>query len=358
MVKRNRSKSARLVVCTWPGVGQEYILQFCESLRLAEVEIKRVENPWNALFLKLDIFHIHWPEKIIWDGSLPLKMFRAVATIVSLIILKSRGVLLVWCVHNYQPHDASRHLLFFWRFYISIISSLVDGFITLSPSTVEIVRQKLQKLAKKPGTFVWHPVYRVPGRISEIGETRHKNGLAERDILLCSFGFQKRYKGTDELVSCFLNIKNPKFFLGIVGVADHDTSIWLNGIAKDNHQIILDLKWLPERELFEFVSASDVVVLPFKSILHSGSLIYALSCGKPVITPATAYALDLQRMLGRKWVRTYAPPLSAELLIRLSGKQLGNPNLGFLSLADGGRKLKYFYECLQETRQSVISKQS
>ncbi len=232
-----KTEKPELVVGTWPGVGQEYISRFCESLEMAQIEVKRIEDPWRALFLRLDVFHIHWPEKILWDGKLPIKIFRAFATVVSLLILKVRGVLLVWCVHNDQPHDASRHLLFFWRFYIWIISGLVDGFLTLSPSTVEVVRQRVPKLASKPGTFVWHPTYRLPVGPHEIVATRRRIGVQESDLLLCSFGFQKRYKGVDDLIACFLDVKIQKCFLGICGVADEGASVWLNEVARRDPRI-------------------------------------------------------------------------------------------------------------------------
>ena len=41
------------------------------------------------------------------------------------------------------------------------------------------------------------------------------------------------------------------------------------------------------------MNASDVVVLPFKDILTSGSAILAMSFGKPVITPAIGCTLDI-----------------------------------------------------------------
>ncbi len=51
-------------------------------------------------------------------------------------------------------------------------------------------------------------------------------------------------------------------------------------------------------------------------------------------------------MVGPEWVRTYTSPLSDEHLAHMSGKQEGTPNLDFLSIVEGGQKLKYFYNRL------------
>jgi len=46
------------------------------------------------------------------------------------------------------------------------------------------------------------------------------------------------------------------------------------------------------------MNASDVVVLPFRDILISGSAILAMSFGKPVITPAIGCTLDILKDVG------------------------------------------------------------
>ena len=54
------------------------------------------------------------------------------------------------------------------------------------------------------------------------------------------------------------------------------------------------------------------MVAPFRRYLHSGSIVHALSAGRPVLTPATPFALSLAAELGRPdWLQTYAGPLDA-----------------------------------------------
>ena len=269
----------------------------------------------------------------------------------TLLALKARGVTLIWCVHNVQPHDASKLFLLLWRFYVGAISILVDGFVTLSPSTLEIVRSKLPRLAAKPGIYVCGiQIYLLPSFCPQIAEARRQRGLQPSDTVFCFFGFAKRYKGLDELIRCFLEFRDQTFHLRDFWFCKFGDIAMAERIMMEDPRIRASLRWLPEAELFEAVFASDVAVLPFKSILHSGSLIYALCCGRPVITPATPYALDIQKMVGVEWVRTYDPPLASDVLVRLSGKQTGKPNLEFLSIHDSGLKLRAFYESFRRDR--------
>ena len=63
----NGRTTEKMIVATWPGTGQEYISRFCESLEHAGIEVRRIEEPWQALSTKIDVFHIHWPEKVFLE---------------------------------------------------------------------------------------------------------------------------------------------------------------------------------------------------------------------------------------------------------------------------------------------------
>ena len=49
---------------------------------------------------------------------------------------------------------------------------------------------------------------------------------------------------------------------------------------------MLALRYIPDAELQVWLRAADVVVLPFRDILTSGSAILALSFGRAVVAPA------------------------------------------------------------------------
>ena len=60
----------------------------------------------------------------------------------------------------------------------------------------------------------------------------------------------------------------------------------LAAAAAADRRIRLPLRFVPDDELQVWLRAADVVVLPFRDILTSGSAILALSFGRPVVAPA------------------------------------------------------------------------
>ena len=89
------------------------------------------------------------------------------------------------------------------------------------------------------------------------------------------------------------------------------------------------------------------MVAPFRRYLHSGSIVHALSAGRPVLTPATPFATSLAAELGRPdWLQTYAGPLTAgdARAARRPGTAL---DLGPLAPAKAAARLRRFLEGLR-----------
>ena len=342
--KGNINLSRPLVVGSWPGTGSEYVHRFCESLAINGISVKGVKWPWECFGERVDVLQLHWLDQAIGEVSPLVEILRTIAVVITLAILRLRGVKLVWCVHDLVPHDSRRRTLIFWRIYTGLVGRLVNGVITLSPSTLAIARTHFASLTKKPGIFVWHPAYLIPCLPSKGPTWRERHGIEQHMTVLVFFGAVRLYKGLEELIAAFKKISDPNFRLVIAGrVGKEKLRPILGREAVQDPRIILDLRWLSEEDLAELVLAADVVVLPYTQIFHSGSLIYGLSCDKSVITPETGYANDIRGHVGPQWIRTYQPPLSASVLSSLCGRSTGHPDLDFLSVQMSGAKLKEFY---------------
>ena len=338
-----------LVVGSWPGEefrDNPYVGHFCAGLRSAGVQVRSVKQPWEALEARLDVLHIHWPERVLWGFGKAGGLARAAGVVASLAALRARGVRLVWCVHNLEPHDPGRVRKLAWPYYAGSIAQLVHGFVTLSPSTLALARAHYPAFARKPSTFIWHAPYAVDLAHCQ-RSVRQRHGIDDSHTLLAFAGAIRRYKGVVELVRCFGQTSAPNLRLLIAGAMEEpELSQALPELAAEDPRVHLALGRLSDDELLATVSAADVVVLPFEKTLHSGSLIYALSCGKPVITPRTAYASDLAGLLGAEWIRMYEPPLTSEQLQQLCRPARGKPDLTPLSAAASGAKIRDFYRSL------------
>jgi glycosyltransferase involved in cell wall biosynthesis len=214
----------------------------------------------------------------------------------------------------------------------------------LSPSTIALARAHFPALAEKLGIFVWHPTFNVKRGSMRGQQWRERHGISSDMNLLAFIGAIKGYKGIEELVSSFTATSDQKLRLVIAGQISNPTDFKNLSNAKEiDDRILLEIKFLTDDEFEEIALAADQIVLPFKKILHSGSLVYALSCGKPVLTPEEPFAKDYQSQVGKHWIKTYTRPLSAETLSAAINPPEKSLDLDFLSITASGRKLKDFY---------------
>jgi glycosyltransferase involved in cell wall biosynthesis len=96
------------------------------------------------------------------------------------------------------------------------------------------------------------------------------------------------YKGIERLIEEWRNVASlhPGDTLVIAGKSqDAGYLARLTALAADSHGIQIREGFVPDSEVPVYFSAADLVVLPFSATLTSGSLLLAMSYGKPVIAP-------------------------------------------------------------------------
>ena len=105
--------------------------------------------------------------------------------------------------------------------------------------------------------------------------------------MLLLFGRLGRYKGGAELLGAFARIDDPGLWLVIAGKQIDPLAGLLAELpaAARARVVVLD-RFVPDAELPQLFHASDMVVLPYRSSLTSGSAMLALSQARPVLAPA------------------------------------------------------------------------
>lgn len=342
-----------LLVGSWPGPKYDhnpFIQMFCQSLTDAGLQVIDVPDPRHLNNSDVDVLHIHWPEKVFWDaGPWPRVAVRLAATLMALRRLKRSGVKLVWTVHNLKPHDLALRYQPLWALYSAELCRLVDGFVTLSPSTVDVVRRHLPGLRHKPGIYAWHPPYSQHSESGDRENVRRALGIGPYTKLIGFVGYVRPYKGLEDLIRAIREINDGTVALMVCGTAfRQEYARRIRELASGDKHIHLNLTRLSDREFSASALACDLIVLPFRSSLHSGSLINAVSHGRAALTPDTPFAASLCDAVGGSFVQTYTPPLTPEIL-RLAQAAQGAPRLGALSTSVSGPKLASFYHSLIHT---------
>ncbi len=119
-------------------------------------------------------------------------------------------------------------------------------------------------------------------------EAKKQLGIANDDYVFLFFGNIRAYKGLEELVEAFqrLQKKHSSITLLIAGRGlDKDIHEYINEKVKHSDKIIAHIKFINDDDVQLFLNASNVMVLPYKSVLTSGAALLALSFLKPVIAP-------------------------------------------------------------------------
>ncbi len=271
-------------------------------------------SPREFLSDRFAIWHVHWPESVLNTPN-PIHAFAKMTGLITLIKLaKARGTCIIWTVHNLGSHEKFYPGLekLFWR----IFTSYVDGYISLSKVGVSMALERFPMLRRVPGVVIPHGDYRevYPNVISR-QEARRRLGLQEQAKVLLFFGQIRQYKNIPYLIRTFKQLSNPQLVLLVAGRPSSE------GLKKDvlkeaseDARVRLYLEFVADEDVQVFMNAADLVVLPYREILNSGSALLALSFGRPVLVPEKGAVSELKVGVGEEWVYTYQGELTPQVL--------------------------------------------
>ena len=276
--------------------------------------------------------------------------FALVRLLSNLRALKRRGALVVWMVHNVEPHDMSWKRRLVWGVYRHRLCSLTDGFMTLSPATIDVVRRKIPGLRRKPTGFIWHPSYESVVGTPSRAQARAALGFADSDRVYGLIGQLRPYKGLEALITTFGDLPDQEARLLIAGKPADDTyAASIAALCRAAPRIKLIGRHLSRMEFDAYLAAVDVVVMPSKQSLHSGSILHALSAHRPVLTGDSAFANGLKGQVGAGWVRTFDTKLAVTDLMACCTPDTP-PELSAFSVQAMGDKTLAFYRHLLNAR--------
>jgi glycosyltransferase involved in cell wall biosynthesis len=267
----------------------------------------------KAILEKYDIIHFHWPDGYINQKNIFKSVQRSLMLALILIIIKVKGSRIVWTVHNVAPHDAFHPK--YSQFYMRWFARQCDGLIFMNEESKTTFFNLYTCKKNIQYAIIPHGHYRN-SYMAAIDKSLAKNklGLPENKQVLLCFGMIKPYKNIDSLMELFTQAKLFDYVLVVAGNTDSpELRERLQQLAK-RPNIHLFLQFIPDDKLHIYLSATDIVILPYKTILNSGALLLALSFNRPVIAPHIGAFVSLQQELGRKWIYSYADDLQINSL--------------------------------------------
>lgn len=180
-------------------------------------------------------------------------------------------------IDNVEPHEHHITDKMFNRYYLRS----VDGFIYMS----EQVHGELTAYTHAPALFSPHPMFEHFGERKERTEACNALGLDPGTRYALFFGLIRDYKGLDTLIEAWAKFRRSGHKLLIAGefYASRDKYIVLIERLGLQDDIILHDHFIPDSEVANYFSASDCVVLPYKTATQSGVTQIAYNFRTPII---------------------------------------------------------------------------
>lgn len=271
-------------------------------------------SPLGSLLHRCDVIHAHWPDRFLNEPSWCKAAAKLLVLLLLFDLMRLRKTKLIWTVHNLSSHEGFHPRLeaWFWKAFLR----RVDGYICLSEASKSLAGERFPGLSARPGAVIPHGHYRsvYPRDISR-AEACRRLGIAPEARVAGFFGQIRPYKNVAQLINCFRSLQDEKLVLLVAGKPmNAQLERELRAEAAGDPRIHLHLDFVADQDVQLYLAASDLILLPYREILNSGSALLSLSFDRPVLVPAMGSMAELQDYVGSDWVRTYDGPFDAAVL--------------------------------------------
>lgn len=296
MARTDRDIRIAMKVVAFPKSGHSYIDQFYEPIVAAGTLVEQgfASGRWLLKALNAgDVIHLHWPSFWYGGASSRLSELLRFARFVSLLLLmRAKRARIFWTAHNLLPHDRARvfHLHVLGRY---ILISLAERIFVHGEEANRILTRRFPLARKK--TVVIHQGHYVGYYKSDISpqEARRLLRIEQTTFVYLFIGLCKEYKNLVGLVRTFEELPGESTLL-IAGKFQSDAyQKSVEDAARGVRGVRLEPRYIPDHELQNYLKAANIVVIPYRDILTSGTVMLALSFGKPVVSVRMGCLIDV-----------------------------------------------------------------
>jgi len=192
---------------------------------------------------------------------------------------------IIWTVNNLYSHE-----LFFPK-----LEKFIRRHFAKKADFLIAHCNRAKKLVQKEFKIPNNKIYMIPhgnyltaykNDISK-EEARKILSLNKDQLIFLHFGNIRPYKGIDKLIDKFLQLKNEGNIKLLISGKSINKNIedLLIRKANGNPNIIFKFERIPNYKVQIYMNASDIIVASYHKILTSGTVILAMSFGKPFIAP-------------------------------------------------------------------------
>lgn len=310
-----RDRALPLRVLMFPKHGDNpYLRSLARSLEMRGVQVEDFSFS-RALKRRYDVLHIHWPDLHLHTRSSLRAISKHARLALLFAFLRLRKTRIVWTIHNLEPHEPQLRLgeLLFRTWFPRLCTHVI----ALTENGLVSARELYPALSNKAAAVIPHGHYRdAYGSAFARASCREQLGLGHRFTFLF-FGNIRPYKNVPHLIDAFRALSRQDVQLVIAGQpGEMVRADELRQLAAGDERIHLRLEFVPDDLVPLYIGASDVVVLPFRNILNSGSIFLALSFNRAVLAPRLGSLPEIQSHVGARWVNLHDGALTSQHLLQ------------------------------------------
>jgi beta-1,4-mannosyltransferase len=251
--------------------------------------IERVPGAFRSGWLvrnrrQVDVIHFHWPYGF-WRGSgrarSPVHWAYLSLFAVRLGLARALGYTIAWTIHQVYAHDRAAGVLD--RLGASMLARASQVLIAHDEATADHAIEELGSAARNVAVVPHGSYLGVYEGGRPRDAVRSALGLRPEQLAFLHLGDLRAYKNVEALLAAFQGIEATDTALVIAGAAARGAAAAVGRAAAADARIVPQLGFVQEKRVAELFGASDVAIVARTDGGTSGSLILALSMGKPVV---------------------------------------------------------------------------
>jgi glycosyltransferase involved in cell wall biosynthesis len=240
--------------------------QYSESPPPTDLNIKVVINSIHPLnWLKVARMIVaDKPDLVVARYWMPF-MAPSLGTIVRRVKSRLPSTEIVAHVDNALPHEKRPGDKILTRYFVKSI----DRFVVMSDK----VKADLLLFTDKPVAMTLHPLYDNFGQGITKAEARKILGLPTDRYIYLFFGFIRKYKGLDMLISAFEQLQTDRrsalLIAGEFYAGEDDIKAQIDASSRQS-DIYAHTDFIKDEDVYLYFSAADSVIQPYRDATQSG----------------------------------------------------------------------------------------
>ena len=235
------------------------------------------------------VFHLHWEDAVYRDNP-PEEAWRLARRFIATCeTFTDHGGHVVWTIHNEAPHDGMLGDVHAW--IVARLARLAQKVCFHCQSAADHIAPKWQ-ISPEQVVIAPHGNYTdwfAPWDGTQL-EARRLLELPEEGRMVLLFGRLGAYKGARALLRAFANASEPDTSLVIAGKQVHPVD--LGSLAEDPRILIKD-GFIDEDDIPPLFAAADLVAMPYRAVLTSGTTMLSMTLGRPVLAPRLFHIAEI-----------------------------------------------------------------